>query len=51
MMIIEILLVRILCPNELRRWEADHKQMLLELAPDEFEVLHYGALLELKSKE
>lgn len=36
--------------SELRQWDQEHKKLLLELAPDEFEVLHYAALTELRVK-
>lgn len=31
-------------------WEAEHKKLLAEIAPAEFEVLHYGAIAELEKK-
>lgn len=33
---------------EIRKWETEHKEMLSEIAPDEFDVLHYAAIAELK---
>lgn len=39
-----------LTPNELNEWEAEHKKLLAETAPEEFNVLHYAALSELKLK-
>jgi len=35
---------------EIAMWEQEHKKLLDEIAPDEFEVLHYGAIAELKKK-
>lgn len=35
---------------EIVMWEKEHKKLLAEIAPDEFEVLHYGAIAELKKK-
>ena len=32
-------------------WEREHKKLLAETAPEEFTILHYGALAELKKKE
>lgn len=32
-------------------WEQEHKKLLAETAPEEFTILHYGALAELKKKE
>ena len=31
-------------------WEQEHMKLLVEIAPAEFDVLHYGALVELKRK-
>lgn len=36
--------------EELERWEKEHKQMLMEKAPEKFEVRHYAALAVLKKK-
>ena len=36
---------------DLSNWEQDHLKMLEEIAPEEFDVLHYGALLELKKRD
>lgn len=36
--------------KELQLWDTEHKKLLCELAPDEFSVLHYVALAELKVK-
>lgn len=40
-----------LTEKEIAKWEAEHKAMLQKIAPDEFNVLHYAALAELKIKE
>lgn len=37
--------------EELDMWEREHKKLLAETAPEEFTILHYGALAELKKKE
>lgn len=37
-----------LTESEIAVWENEHKQLLAEIAPDEFEILHYGAIAELK---
>lgn len=37
--------------EELDMWEQEHKKLLAETAPEEFTILHYGALAELKKKE
>lgn len=40
-----------LSKEELLSWEYEHKKMLDEIAPDEFDVLHYAALAELEAKK
>ncbi|MDE6788530.1 MAG: methyltransferase domain-containing protein [Ruminococcus sp.] len=39
-----------LTKTEIALWEKEHKKLLAEIAPDKFEVLHYGAVAELKKK-
>lgn len=39
-----------LTEEEISMWEREHKKLLAEMAPAEFEVLHYGAIAELKKK-
>lgn len=39
-----------LSKEELFAWEEEHKQLLETIAPNEFDVLHYGAIAELKKK-
>ena len=39
-----------LSENEIALWEAEHKQMLEKISPQEFEILHYAAFAELKNK-
>lgn len=36
---------------ELERWDGEHRALLQGSAPEEFEVLHYAALAELKVKQ
>ena len=36
-----------LAEAEAAMWETEHKKLLMEMTPDEFEVLHYGAAAEL----
>lgn len=36
--------------EELANWEAEHRKLLDDIAPEEFEVLHYGALALLRKK-
>ena len=38
-----------LAPEELKKWEADHQQ-LLEESPEEFDILHYAALTVLHKR-
>jgi len=37
-----------LSPEEIGKWETEHKKLLNEIAPEEFLVKHYVAMLELK---
>ncbi|MDE6520565.1 MAG: methyltransferase domain-containing protein [Ruminococcus sp.] len=39
-----------LTETEIALWEKEHKKMLAEIAPAEFEILHYGAIAQLKKK-
>lgn len=39
-----------LTESEIVMWEKEHIKLLTEIAPDEFEILHYGAIAELKKK-
>lgn len=39
-----------LTESEIALWEKEHIKMLAETAPAEFEILHYGAIAELKKK-
>jgi len=34
--------------KEISRWEQEHKILLEQIAPDEFDILHYGAIAQLK---
>lgn len=38
-----------LSEEEINLWEQEHVKLLSEIAPDEFGVLHYGAIAELKA--
>ena len=40
-----------LSEDELQSWEAEHLKMLLEIAPEEFDIKHYAALAELQVKK
>ena len=33
---------------EIEAWEKEHRSLLAEIAPDEFDILHYAALAELE---
>lgn len=37
-----------LSDEEIESWEIEHKKMILKIAPDEFDIMHYGAMLELR---
>lgn len=39
-----------LTENEINLWEEEHKKLLGKLAPDEFDVLHYASIVQLKKK-
>lgn len=34
--------------KEISRWEQEHKTLLEQIAPDQFDILHYGAIVQLK---
>ena len=36
--------------EEVAKWEKEHIELLEQIAPEEFEVLHYAAMVELKKK-
>lgn len=36
---------------EITAWEAEHKKLLTEIAPDKFEILHYAAIADLTVKK
>lgn len=40
-----------LSKEELALWEQEHRKLLSEIAPDEFDVLHYAAVVELKTQK
>ena len=37
--------------EEVRMWEREHMELLERIAPAEFDVLHYGAIAELKVRK
>ena len=39
-----------LSPKEIEQWEIEHKSLLDNIAPNEFLIKHYAAMLELKNK-
>lgn len=39
-----------LTPEEIENWEREHLRMLRENAPEEFDVLHFAAMAELRKK-
>ncbi|MDE6687593.1 MAG: class I SAM-dependent methyltransferase [Lachnospiraceae bacterium] len=39
-----------LTDQEILMWEQEHRKLLKEIAPEEFEILHYGAMAELRKK-
>lgn len=40
-----------LAPKEIAAWEKEHVRMLAGIAPAEFDILHYGAMAELRKRE
>lgn len=40
-----------LTENEISLWESEHLKMLDEIAPENFDILHYAAITELKVKK
>ncbi len=39
-----------LSEEEITAWEAEHKKLLTQIAPEEFTILHYGAVAQLVKK-
>ena len=39
-----------LSEEEIEKWEQEHRALLERIAPNEFDILHYGALVELKKQ-
>ena len=37
-----------LSEDEINAWEQEHLKLLSEIAPEEFDVLHYAAIAEMK---
>lgn len=40
-----------LTEEELKRWDREHRELLDRIAPERFEVLHYAAMAELRSRK
>lgn len=40
-----------LTADDTRKWEKEHRKLLSEIAPPEFDILHYAAVAELKKKQ
>ena len=40
-----------LSEGEIAAWEGEHMRLLYEIAPPEFDILHYAAMAVLKSKK
>ena len=40
-----------LTPEEIENWEREHLRMLRENAPEEFDILHFAAMAELRKKD
>lgn len=39
-----------LSQGEVEEWEREHRKLLAEIAPEDFDILHYGAIAELKKR-
>ena len=39
-----------LSEEEIEKWEQEHRALLERIAPNEFDILHYGTLVELKKQ-
>lgn len=39
-----------LSAEEVAKWEKEHVELLEQIAPEEFEVLHYAAMVEMRKK-
>lgn len=39
-----------LSEKEISMWEQEYRKLLEHIAPDEFDILHYGAIAELKRR-
>lgn len=40
-----------LTEKEISSWEREHKKLLNQIAPNEFDILHYGAIAQIKKNE
>ena len=38
-------------PEEIRSWETEHQKLLQQIAPSEFDILHYAAMADLVLKQ
>lgn len=39
-----------LSETEIAKWEEEHKKLLVQIAPEKFDILHYGAIAQLDRK-
>lgn len=39
-----------LTPDEISAWEKEHTALLEEIAPNEFTIRHFGAIVQLKKR-
>ena len=40
-----------LSEEDFHRWESEPRKLLFEIAPEQFDILHYGAIAQLKRRE
>ena len=38
-------------PEKIKEWESEHTDMLSRIAPEEFDILHYAAIAQLRKKD
>ena len=39
-----------LSETEIAKWEEEHKKLLVQIAPEKFDILQYGAIAQLERK-
>ena len=39
-----------LADDDIHKWEKEHLRLLSEIAPDDFDIMHYGAMAVMEPK-